>query len=302
MDVKNIIQMVVAVVIGVIMIGPLVSVVTDAQTDLGDPITLTNTSSIVLREAKDGDVLKVVRTVSGGTTTDAWTLNDEAITGPTGAAGSWDVGIMSDGLYLVIYGSNNSYVGSYADISTNSNAYFLTGSTSVTYSMTFDDGNITIKNETTSTQVATAPYTWGYVMCPYGDGEYCAPISGGVGIVKDPEQVILCGLYSSGDLDTVYYYINGAGVVGNSSYDMDVNISTALHSGTTDIYDATVSVTITDGDDSETFTPYRILVPYQVSGHATAGAAYDLLGVIPLLVTIGLILGVVGVVVSRRME
>jgi hypothetical protein len=59
---------------------------------------------------------------------------------------------------------------------------------------------------------------------------------------------------------------------------------------------------MSDGADTETFTPYRILVPYEISGHATSGSMYDMLGVIPLLVTIGLILGVVGVIASRRLE
>lgn len=308
MEPKNILQMVIAVAIGVIMLGPLASVISDAQTDAGDPIKLTNNSPIVLREAESGDVLECVRTVTDSVATDTWTLNGETVVGPTGSADTWNVGILSDGIYLSVNAAGNAAVGSWYDMSAATPAAsYLSGggNNGAHYGIVFAEDTITVYGNygaESPTTIKTAQYTWAYVICPYGDGEYCAPVSGGVGIVKNPDQVILCGAYITGDFDTMYAYINGETYVSNSAYTMTANIATAVHTGTTDIYDATVSVSMSDGTDTETFTPYRILVPYEISGHATSGSMYDMLGVIPLLVTIGLILGVVGVIASRRLE
>lgn len=300
----NILTLVITLTLGVILAGSLLMpVISNAQDNLGDPITLTNDSPIVLREAHEGDVLKVVRSVSNDTTTDTWTLNGDVCLGPTGSADTWNVGVMSDGIYLSINSPSNGAIGAWLNIPDNGNLTNLSGvsnGVAQSYQITFNADTMVLENVTaTPITIATCPYSWAYVLCPYGEGEYCAAMPNGAGLVKDPNQIILSGLYYTGELDTTYCY-NSVAFVGKTDYSMTANITTALHEGTSDIYDANVTVTITDGTDSETFTPYRILVPYEVSGHATAGAAYSLLGAIPVMVIIGLVLAATTAIMVKR--
>ena len=293
---NRIIGLVIALVVGGLLVGGLLIPSIEAiQTNVGDEIKITNNSPIVLREAEPGDVLECVRTVSDGVAADAWTLNGEAVVGPTGSADTWNVGILSDGIYLSVNAAANAAVGSwYAMSAATPTPSYLSGGggSGAHYGIVFAEDTITVYGNygaESPTTITTAQYTWAYVVCPYGEGEYCAPVAGGVGIVKNPEQVILCGAYTTGDLDTMYAYINGETYVSNSAYTMTANISTATHSGTTDIYDATVSVTISDGADSETFTPYRILVPYEIAGHESSGMYYVMFGVISILGIVALV-------------
>ena len=292
----KIISLVVGLTVGVLLMVGLVSpVVADGQTTAGNEITITNDSTIVLREIEDGDVLKCVRTKTGDNTfSDAWTLNDEPITNLSGTSVTWNVGILSDAIYMQINSNSNSAAGTYYNMTAaNPSAiYYGIGSSaavgdSATSTFTYANGNMTAVNS--AGQTMEVPCTWGYVVCPYEEGKYCAAVSGGVGSVSNADEVILGGAYTSGDLDTMYYYKDGQTYVSNTAYTMTANITTALHTGTTDIYDATVSVDMTDGTNTETFTPYRILVPYEVTGHATSGANYALLGAIPLVAFIALI-------------
>lgn len=290
---NKIIGLVIALVLGGLLVGGLLIPSIEAiQTNVGDEITITNNSPIVLREAHEGDVLKVVRSVSDGTTTDTWTLNGEVCLGPTGSADTWNVGVMSDGIYFSINSPSNGSIGSWIDIPNNgtlTNISGVIGGVAQSYQITFNADTMVLENVTsTPTTVATSPYSWAYVLCPFGEGEYCAAMPNGAGVVKDPNQIILSGLYYTGDLDTTYCY-NKVAFVGNTDYSMTANITTALHEGTTDIYDANVTVTITDGTNSETFTPYRILVPYEVTGHETSGMYYVMFGVISILGIVALV-------------
>lgn len=303
----KLIPLIMTLVVGIILAGSLlIPVLSDAQKTIGPEVTVTNDSAIVLREIEDGDVLKCVRTKTGATSwTDVWTLNDDVISSLSGGSLAWNVGIMSDAIYMQINSSGNSAAGTYYDMTRSTPAatyYGISSSAEIgdvgVTSFSFANGAATVTyNENTTLEV---PYTWGYIVCPYEDGEYCAAVSGGVGAVKDPNQVALCGAYTSGDLDTMYYYKDGQTYVSNTAYTMTANITTAVHSGTTDIYDATVSVDMTDGDDTESFTPYRILVPYEVTGHAASGASYSLLGAIPIIVIVALIVAAIGMVAVRR--
>lgn len=298
METKSMIGLIIGFLVGAIILASFVPIFVNVQNASGEETTLTNDSPIVLREIKNGDVLECVRTVTDGTATDLWTLNGETVVGPTGSADTWNVGLMSDGIYLSVNAAGNAAVGSWyaMDATTPGASYLSGGANGSHYGIVAMDGTITIYSGYGSENpytIVTKDYTWGYVVCPYGEGEYCAPVSGGVGLVKTPDQVILCGAYTTGDLDTMYYYKDGQTYVSNTTYTMTANITAAVHEGTSDIYDATVSVTISDGVDSETFTPYRILVPYEVTGHATKGVMFDLFGLLPLIAGVGLLMGAV---------
>lgn len=304
----KLVNAIITITVAVICIAAmLVPVVGDVQKTAGDQVTLTNDSSLMLKEVESGDVLKLVRTVTSVATptySDVWYLNDEPITGVSGSA--WNVGIVSDGIYMQILGRTNSSAAWWLPMgSTNMIANYWTASSvtedngSVTSTVTFGDDSLTVLSGNTNSS-ASYDYTWAYVVCPQADGEYCCAISGGTGIVESASDVILCGAYTSGELDTMYYYKDGTSYVSNTDYTMTPSITTSLHSGTTDIYDATVSVSMTDGTDTESFTPYRIIVPYEVTGHATSGGYYSLLGAIPVMVIVGLLVTTIGMMVIRR--
>ena len=288
---------VLALVLGAILVGGLlIPTVEGIQTNIGEEITLTNDSAIVLREIEDGDVLKCVRTKTSETAfSDAWTLNDEPITNLSGTSLSWNVGLISDAIYMQINANSNNAAGIYYNmtLSNPSVLYFgISSSAEVgdTGTSTFTvttDGNITVVSSNRAT--LTVPYTWGYVICNLDDGEYYSAETGGVGICKKASDLILCGAYTSGALDTMYSYVNGVSYVSNSAYTMTVDADLTKHAGTTDIYDITTSVIMSDGANDETFTPYRIFLPYEVTGHANTGTYYVMFGVISILGIVAII-------------
>lgn len=293
----NILTLVITLAVGIILAGSLLGpVISDAQNTIGPEITMTNESSFVLKEADSGDVLKNVRTTVDETRTDTWTFNNTAIVGPSSGGTNWTVGIMSDSVYMQINAADNASAGSWLYMD-GTETYHYFGSITVT----FTDTEIQIDTGTASTS-ANVGYTWAYVICPYDEGEYIAPSLGGTGYVSKATDVLLCGFYSTGELDTMYYYHNGQNYVSTEGYSMVTNVDLTLHEGTTDIYDATVSATVTDGTDSETFTPFRIFVPYEVTGHEAGGASYTLLGAIPIIVIVAILMVAVGAIAYRRAD
>lgn len=270
----------------------------DAQTNLGDEVTLHNESATVLREIRDGDVLKCVRTVDGSVTTDVWTLNDEVINGLSASTLSWGVGLVSDAIYMQVNAPSSSSSGSYwtMDSSTPNKQYFGATSTTRTAEFVVESGTITFKdNEVVK---LTRDYTWGYVICNKSDGTYCASVAGGTGMAKTADDAILCGAYTSGNNKTMYWYKDGELYLSNSDYTGQVNKTIATHNGTTDILDVTVSVDVGE----ESFTPYRIIMPYEVTGHASSGAVYSILGIIPLIIVAAIVIGVAGAILMRSRD
>lgn len=294
--------LIVGVVVSILAVGfILVPIVSDSQQTIGDRVTFTNETEVVLRAAEPGDVLLLTSTYGTDSRTDVWTLNGDTISGLSSSV-EWDVGVMSDGYYLAIFSTDNASAGMYVDMddSAATEGSYVAGAsennTPITYKVTFGDSTVTTDYTIGgSTTTETYGYTWGYVICPLSDGEYCAAVAGGSAIVSNADDVILCGIYTSGSNDTPYYYYDGVGHVANSSYTINVDVAETLHNGTTDVYDATVSVDIS----GETFTPYRILVPYEVTGHEV-GASYNILAVVPVIVLIAILMMVVTHVFKRE--
>jgi hypothetical protein len=302
---NKLIQYSVMAAVGVLVFASLlVPIVSEGMTTAGDPVTYTNPTFAVYKEVEAGDVLKCTSTFVDNTRTNVWTLNDQVVNPVTGSY-AWNPGVLSDGLYVGVFGADNNSLANYYVIADSTHTQrYLSASTSTTtnveYTLTFGNGTVSVIKDT-SEEIVTAPYTWAYCICPLADGEYCSAVADGTGYVYANSDVTMCGAYTSGELDTTYYYHNGVNYTG-SDFEMETTISKTLVNGTTDVYTASVSVSMTDGDTTETFVPYRVLVPYEVTGHATSGAVYDMLGIIPLLVIVGLIMGIVGVVVTRRLE
>lgn len=298
---NNILGVLMGIIIGVILIGSLLApTIEGVQKTAGEEVTLKNDSDTVLKSIDDGDVFKLTSTRNADSTkTDVWTINDETITNVGGDAFSWTVGLISDAMYVRIQSTNNASSGALMDSTTGAEQYISPGTTEGTYiwTWTFANGVMTYVDRA-GTEV-TAPYTWGYVACPLEEGEYYSAETDGVGICSSADDLILCGSYTTGSLDTMYAYHNGEKYVSVSSYTMTVNTTTELHDGTTDIYDITVTVDISDGENTENFTPFRIYLPYEVTGHADSGAAYSMYGAIIILAIAALL--ILGVrIITRR--
>lgn len=303
MDTKTMTQLLVGFLIGAVILASMVPIFINVQNISGDEVTLKNDSDTVLKSIDDGDVFKLTSTRNADSTkTDVWTINDETITNVGGDAFSWTVGLISDAMYVRIQSTNNASSGAVTLMSSTSGTeqYITAGTTEGTYvwTWTFANGVMTYVDRA-GTEV-TAPYTWGYVACPLEDGEYYSAEANGVGICSSADDLILCGGYTTGSLDTMYAYHNGEKYVSVSSYTMTVNTTTELHDGTTDIYDITVTVDISDGENTENFTPFRIYLPYEVTGHASGGALYSIIGILPLIAGVGLLMGAVYYFISRR--
>lgn len=294
----GLIGVVMTVLIGVILIGTVLApTVEGIQKTAGDEITLTNNSAIVLREMQIGDVLQCTVIDANN---DTWTLNGEPITNLSQSTVTWNVGIISDGIYLQINSGANSSSGSFYDMALETpTVNYLNGTTpGTTYTFTAEEDDIVVVGNST----IRYPYTWGYVVCTYEDGQYYSAESTGSGICSSADDLILCGTYTSGELDTAYAYRNGQTYVSNTAYSMSIPYELSLHEGTTDIYDIDVTVTMTDGTNTETFTPYRIYLPYEVTGHEASGAEYTLYGVVIVLFVIVVFMVAVRALMTRERD
>lgn len=297
------IGLVIGLVVGVLLIATLMApTISEIQKTSGDKITLTNETNSVFREAKSGDVLTCtsVYVTEESQNRNTWDLNGEPVVSPTGGGGAWELGIMSDGVYMQIRGLRDSAMAIYYDMTKavpdQKTVSGASASNNRVLSYTFGDSTIdmaTTIGETTTT--ITFAYTWAYVVCPYGEGQYCAAVTGGEGMISSADEIILCGAYTTGENDTMYWYKDGVSHLSNTAYTMAVDIDTELHDNTTDIYDFTLSVDI----GGETFTPYRVLVPYEVSGHKDSGAAYSLYGVFVVLFIVAVLMFAVRYIINR---
>ena len=297
----NILTLAITLTIGVILAGSLMMpVISEAQKDIG-PITIVNNdTNVLLRPAEPGDILAVEFSDDKW----VWSLNGEEVVGVGDQSIYWDSFVISDACYISGRDAGATWAATLTAFTVNPTSS-TGGYTNKSYpeppsTITFGTDTITITGNNGSIwQSGTdlvLPYTWAYVICPEVDATYKAASANGSGYVSSTDDLILCGVYTSGDNDCSYIYKNGTGEIFGANYTYEVTQTLALKEGTTDIYETSVSVAIGD----ETFTPYRIFVPYQISGHIAGGPEYELLGVIPIIVIIGLVLAAIGAIVSKR--
>lgn len=289
MDIKNMAGIVVGVVIAVTLFASLmIPVVNDAQTTAGDEVTMTNrgVSDYILGRMSGDDEIVIEYTDSG------LTLNGEPFT-PLYQRQTWVPLAYADSGELDIRTAN--YTLRWAVYSEGADTTYISinaAGESVTLTPTL----VTVYNEGVSTEY---PVSIIYSVGIEDVDSIAVRDLGGANTayIKSIKDVLAIGSYTSGENDTMYSVIDGKLTIGNDSYTSSLNYTTTPTSGTTDILTLT-SFTITIG--GETFTPYNVLVPYEVTGHADSGATYSLLGILPILVVIGIILGVLGMLFIRR--
>lgn len=272
--------MVVALVGAVILTGFL-PVLGATQENIGEPITKSNqTLDSYYRNVDANDVFEL--------STDGYELNDVLINK------TYRQAVFADSFVLQINKPADTAI-AYVIGSGNTNPVNLLNTS--TYTITFNDSTITVVRDG-STTVFTKEFTWAYIITTSADTASwgtIARIGTDTAYILNDNQIILSGYYYTGENDTFYSYKDG--VMYTGSFEGAIDIDKSITEGTTDIFKIN-GLEVTVGDES--FTPYLTLVPLSVTGHATSGALYDVYGLIPLIVAIGLLMFVIVAILIRR--
>lgn len=288
MNVKSLGMIVGAVIAIVLFSSVLLPIVSDAQKDLGTPVTATNTAGAYLYSEWDGSDMTIEYVAATGLP-DGLTINGET----TGLTFSRTPSILIASNDFAVRTGGSSSQGAIPVI--NYLGETATSSSNRSFTIEITDGaySLTVSN----VEVLTGTIDWLIVADVEGDlGISQVPQSEPFYMSESDNFIVLGSIYVTGENDTFYSYYNGDLTVNADYADVSsISISKELAEGFTDIYDTTVIVTIGE----ETFTPFYILAPLSVSGHAASGANYSLVGVIPIIVIVGIILAVIGVALTR---
>lgn len=306
---NKLITLVITLVVSIILVGTiLVPVLNDAQSTIGEKVTYTNEKPTALPYNYGAvDTYELIATdvnESGWYTT--YTLNGESFTVP--GNGVFVPLLFTDKCDVTVWlGQSPIRVGySHEDGTTAPTYLAINTATYPTLKLAVDNGVMSvvgIKEDTTETELLTLEVAWAYGI--KDNGEYIAALNGITGKYYDPADVksfvVSGGAYTTGDLDTFYTYYNGASTCDITAYSIETTLTGSLVAGTTDINKVdSFGIKISDDDSSETFVPYRVLIKETVIGHEAGGAAYSLLGVIPVMVIVALVVIAIGAIAINR--
>lgn len=299
MDPKHLTAVIVSAILGVILLVTVVApIVSEGMKTTGDPVTYTN--SLTSTNQYRYDYVNSVELTATASET-ANISYDFVINGnPITLINDYMLAVASDGIVIQI-----GTAGQFA-YSTNLETYVsepnLSPTTYPTVTLTMVNGEWSLNAG--DTVLKSGVYTW--IVTYKENGRYVAhngSVTGAYCYETPKDFIVYGGGYSTGDLDSFYAYGNGKLTVGVTEYTGALNWNVAKVDGTTDIYRITTcNLTVTDGENSETFTPYRCLYLYEVTGHATSGSLYSMLGIIPIVVAIGIVLGVVSMAIVNRYD
>lgn len=288
MDLKNIGGIVAGLVIAVVLLASvLVPIISTAMITIGEEASFDNTvRETYTYNVWDGEDVTFVFTKDN--TANTYTVNGDSVT----LTAAQNILIASNffsmrtGGQATNPGINYQYQG-------------LTAGAEATLTYAISNGAYTL---TIGETVFTGDLEWMVYAVADGEtgtsdlGQLTTPSSRFY--TSDAQNIVVLGnIYTTGDNDTYYAYYNGDLTVNEEYASMSsVDISKTVKDGYTNIYNTSVTVQIGE----ESFTPYFILAPITVNGNEASGAMYDLLGIIPLLVTVGILMGIVTAVFVRR--
>ena len=279
----NVLTLIITMVVGIILAGSLLGpVISDAQTTLGSPTTVTNTginSNPI--SFWDGEAMEY----EWDYVNKILTLNDEPLTLSANQM------LFGTDTFAIWTRANSTArlaaLGDTIDV-TNSNFSAVINS----------DGTYTLTRGTT---VYEGTISWGIYQDENGTENLVQGVRSSNGYMTSTanDVIILGNLYSTGDNDTYYAYYNGVLTVDEQyAEESSVTVTKTLVDGYTDIYATNVTVNVGE----ESFTPYYAVVPGTVSGHLASGGAYSLVGAIPILVIVALLMVAVGAIALRRAD
>lgn len=306
----NILTLVITLTLGTILAGSLLMpVISETQTNLGDVTTINNENNQPTADYTNRDI---VMTITAANDDDGYAIyvNDVGYEKPALTR----IALISD--RLIIYAT--SVVGrsvelrywddaNSTEVSTNVTADVTVGYTHTTRTLTYSDGT----RDITYTDVP-------YVFCWDKDGQYGEVLNNNT----YPSKVFRMSDIENGNwgvFDTAgAFTINGVthqGIITASKYgvtalfadnpDWTVTLdygTPTLKEGTTDLYNGLAPkfiITDTEGNFTES-GPSRSFVLNEAHGHESAGAAYSLLGAIPIMVIIGLVLAATAAIMVKR--
>lgn len=297
MDPKKLTAVIVSAVIGVIMLVTIAApIVSDAQITAGNPTTYNN--YVMSSNSYRYDYVDSVELTATASTTSGISY-DYVINGkPIELVNDYMISVISDGYVMQIGNSGQFSYHCITDPFINESS--LSPNTYPTVTLTMENGEFSLMGGTT--EIATGTYSW--IVTYVDNGRYVAHNGSVVSAYchKTPNDFIMYGsTYTSGELDTFYAYGQGRITTGVSAYTTTLNWDNTIVDGTTDVYKVTqCDLTVSDGENSETFTPYRCLYLYEVSGHESSGSLYSMLGIIPIVIAIGIVISIIGMVFVSR--
>lgn len=289
---NKVVGIIVCIVVSLIMVGGVLSpTISSVARDLGDPVTFDQQGSINTSfELGKVDSEIVIEFIEGGLK-----VGDEIYTDLSGLT-TWTPFIYSDHVHCAIRAGNAAIQFNVVE-----NQTFVTSNLVVGDRITLTPTSVTL-----SGSVDKAVETGNIYSIGSKSADMVTVVDMGnrddnvLPLINSIEDIVCIGLYNSGELDTVYSVINGVAKVGED-YTISLNYNFQLKDGTTDIYEIeTFKVVISDGTTTEEFVPYYALVPSEVKGHADHGAAYNLVGIIPMLVLVAVLLMAAGLIFRSR--
>lgn len=335
METKNIMQIMIVALVGAIILVGFVPVIGATQDNIGDSITITNPSPLVnYCDYYTDDVVIVFDSPLGSTTNTSTTITIGDWYTDVSTAGITEVLFIGDTFFIQISPAGNALMGIirgiYEGVSLNQNMVL---ETEYTLEYSVSDGNVKLtslkhSDNTTATvfEVSTSVFfavheNGGYSLTreTYAGGRYAYE-----NMAIDPANITTGKLGASAGTTSltvgestisVVWTLTDRGVqcaTTTAGYTLTgtVNVegTLTLVEGTTDIYKGgtpTITINAVKDDDpsvtgSITFTPEASYVLRTVNGHATTGALYDVYGLIPLIVAVGLLMFVITAILIRR--
>lgn len=301
METKNMVGMILAIAVGVICIGTvMMPTLTDVRQTIGDEVTYYNGgNSPLLMDYYDDDF---TMTYDGA---DTVTIGDHSVTRDS----TLDYRLMYWEYGRIVMGHGTSNIQIF-DYRTGSSATTINYAATLSYDAS--ENTITVTKDSDSSTVATI--TADTVMAVKENGAYVFVASAGIGSAYYNMEAANNG--TLGFLDTSKTYgeytleivanKNGISVYGlpdGTEYTATLEVvGGALVDGTTDVYqNGTPTFTITIGEDVLTVSSYRFgqAILYEISGHESSGASYDLIGIIPIMTVLALLMVAVRFVTRR---
>lgn len=286
LNVKNFATIAITLAITVLLfVTVFVPVIDDAQKTVGPEITYNNTPTVTHTPLKMWEGEDMI--ISYEPTTKSLTFGENTYT--TEDFYGYQVVFASNGFGAVSAGGSLGSLGI--------SSYALGGipnSYGPAFTISITNGEYTFAR---NNDVVSGTLTWMVYLDPEGEYVSLRNVPSAYTNGKPNDQIILGSMYSAGENTTFYSYYNGELSVEEQYMAVsDVTFKNSLVDSTTDIYLTETTVNI--GEDS--FAPWYLVVPNTIEGHEASGANYALVGIIPLLILVGIVLGTVGSFIRNR--
>lgn len=287
MNVKDLSTALIGIVVAILVTTTiLVPITVSGLTVAGDPVEYMNAIDVNAPQHY-GEVDDFTVTVE--TTADSYTVIANGVSMTKTGAGQ--PVIMSDSMAFSLTNSNSSTVGTVAIFNEETSTISIGVGTVQSMNIVFNGGNWSIS--VNGVETYNGAYSWAFTVDT--NGKYVTNSGTRNVYVNDVNKdIVYAGIYETGVFDTGYFsYYNGLVEFSNPLYSGNLNYTSTLVDGTTDVnYITGRSITVTDGDSTENFSAYRCLVKETIDGHKNSGVTYTLLTTLPIFVVIGLLLSV----------